>query len=246
MRNILRVVFGVLVLINFSNPVVADEYNKELVVLLHGIGHSEWNMAGVEYALQKEGYSTLNIGYPSVDKKLSELSDFLDGRLDQEGVWEKGYNKVHFTTHSMGGLVVRTYLNDRKKSISDKNLGRVVMLAPPHGGSEVADLLKDFPPYQWVFGPAGQELTTEQQIKTKTDVYYDLGIIAGNKEWPYIIAAHIIPDASDGRVALEKTKLKGMKDHVTLSATHSFISWKPSVHKQIIYFLKHGKFKHAS
>ena len=145
----------------------------------------------------------------------------------------------------MGGLVVRTYLNDRKKNISDKNLGRVVMLAPPNGGSEVADLLKDFPPYEWVFGPAGQELTTEQQIKTKTNIYYDLGIIAGNKEWPYIIAAHIIPNDSDGRVALEKTKLKGMKDHVTLSATHSFISWKPSVHKQIIYFLKHGKFKHA-
>ena len=79
-----------------------------------------------------------------------------------------------------------------------------------------------------------------------TDVYYDLGIIAGNKEWPYIVAAHIIPDDSDGRVALEKTKLKGMKDHVTLSATHSFISWKPSVHKQIVYFLKHGKFKHES
>ncbi len=233
-------------LICFTHPVVADDGNKELVILLHGIGHAEWNMAGIESALQKAGYKTLNIGYPSLEKNLAELSRFLDKELEKKRVWENSYHKIHFATHSMGGLVVRTYLNDRKKNMSDKNLGRVVMLAPPHGGSEIADFLKDFPPYQWVFGPAGKELTTEQQIKTKTDVYYDLGIIAGNKEWPYIIAAHIIPGDSDGRVALEKTKLKGMKDHVTLSATHSFISWKPSVHKQIVYFLKHGKFKHEN
>lgn len=246
MHNIVRVIFSVFVLSCFANPVVADDGNKELVVLLHGIGHAEWNMVAIESALQKAGYQTLNIGYPSLEKNLTELSKFLDKELEKERVWESSYHKVHFATHSMGGLVVRTYLNDYRSDMSDKNLGRVVMLAPPHGGSEVADLLKNFPPYQWVFGPAGQELTTEQQIKTKTDVYYDLGIIAGNKEWPYIIAAHIIPNDSDGRVALEKTKLKGMKDHVTLSATHSFMSWKPSVHKQIVYFLKHGKFKHES
>lgn len=244
MRNILKVVLGICMLSCSASPAVADEGDKELVVLLHGIGHVEWNMVGIELALKKAGYQTLNIGYPSLKKSLSELSEFVDEELEKEGVWESSYHKVHFATHSMGGLVLRTYLNDHKDDVSDKNLGRVVMLAPPHGGSEVADLLHDFLPYQWVFGPAGQELTTEQQEKVETDVYYDLGIIAGNKEWPYIIAAHIIPDDSDGRVALEKTKLEGMKDHVTLSATHSFISWKPSVHKQIIYFLEHGKFKH--
>ena len=125
-------------------------------------------MAGIEFALQKAGYQTLNIGYPSLEKNLTELSKFLDQELEKECVWESSYKKIHFTTHSMGGLVVRTYLNDYKTDISDKGLGRVVMLAPPHGGSEVADFLKDFFLYQWVFGPAGQELTTEQQIKTKT------------------------------------------------------------------------------
>ena len=171
---------------------MAGDGNKELVVLLHGIGHSEWNMAGVEFALQNAGYQTLNIGYPSLKKNLEELSKFLDEELEKERVWEKSYHKVHFATHSMGGLVVRTYLNAHKEEMTDKNLGRIVMLAPPHGGSDVADLLKNFLPYRWVFGPAGQELTTEQQVKMKADVYYDLGIIAGNKEWPYIIAAHVI------------------------------------------------------
>ncbi|MGH1404013.1 MAG: esterase/lipase family protein [Alphaproteobacteria bacterium] len=244
-RGFIKIICGVFFLFTPSTPSLADDGDKELVILLHGIGHSEWNMAGIEFALQKAGYETLNVGYPSLKKSLDELSTFLEKAMKTAGVWEGSYRKVHFATHSMGGLVVRTYLNKHKDGIQVKNLGRVVMLAPPNGGSEVADLLKKFPPYQWVFGPAGQELTTEQQTKMKADVYYDLGIIAGNKEWPYIIAAHIIPDDSDGRVALKKTELQGMKDHVTLSATHSFISWKPSVHKQIIHFLKHGEFKHA-
>ncbi len=246
MHLITRVIFSVLLLISSINSAMADGGDRELVVLLHGIGHAEWNMAGIEYALQKAGYQTLNVGYPSREKSLADLSGFLDAKLKKEGVWDSSYYKIHFATHSMGGLVVRTYLSAYKSEIVRKKLGRVIMLAPPHGGSEVADLLKNFPLYQWVFGPAGQELTTKQQIKMQADVYYDLGIIAGDKKWPYIIAAHIIPDKSDGRVGVEKTKLKGMKDHVTLSATHSFISWKPSVYRQIVYFLKYGKFKRAA
>lgn len=222
---------------------MAEKQPEEIVVLLHGIGHAEWNMAGIEFALRKAGYKTLNIGYPSLTHNLDGLADRLHAELQKEKVWDN--SKVHFATHSMGGLVARTYFSTHKDKIPQDRLGRVVMLAPPHGGSEVADLLQDFPPYQWAFGPAGQELTTAQQIQAETEVYYDLGIIAGNKEWPYIVAAHVIPNESDGRVALEKTKLPGMKDHITISATHSFISWKPSVHKQIIYFLKHGKFQHA-
>lgn len=244
MHKSFHMIFTILMLVCFSVSAVADDSDKELVVLLHGIGHSEWNMAGIEFSLQKAGYETLNVGYPSLDKNISQNARFLGETLDKQGVWTGSYKKVHFATHSMGGLVIRTYLNDHKKDLADKNLGRVVMLAPPLGGSEVADLLKDFPPYQWLYGPAGQELTTQQQEKIKVDIYYDLGIIAGDKEWPYIVAAHVIPDKSDGRVALEKTKIKDMTDHMTVSATHSFISWKPSVHKQIIHFIKSGKFNH--
>ncbi len=188
----------------------------------------------------------MNVGYPSVEKDIESLSDYLAEKLDEQALWAPSSEKtVHFTTHSMGGLVLRTYLNKYKDDIPKNKLGRVVMLAPPHGGSEIADLLKDFPVYQWIYGPAGQELTTETQSHIQTDVYYELGIIAGNKEWPYLIAAHIIPNESDGRVALEKTRLEGMRDHITLSATHTFISWKPDTFKQIIHFLKHGEFYHG-
>lgn len=240
-----KLFFGVFFLLFSVSHVAANDDNKELVVLLHGIGQSGVNMAGIQFSLENAGYKTLNIEYPSLKNNLETLSSYLAQELKKEDVWGGEYHQVHFTSHSMGGLVIRGYLEAHKKDIPEDKLGRVVMLAPPNGGSEVADLMKNLLPYQWLFGPAGQELTTEEQKNIKTDVYYDLGIIAGDKDWPYLIAAHIIHGGSDGRVAVEKTKLEGMKDHVTLSATHSFISWKLSVHKQIIYFIKHGAFKRA-
>lgn len=219
-----------------------QEPKKDTVVIIHGIGQYAWNMAGVEFSLKKQGYKTLNISYPSLKKNIDSLSDVIHDELKRKGVWESASPKIHFTTHSMGGLVLKAYLNKYKKEIPLKKLGQVVMLAPPHGGSDIADLLLNFLPYKWIYGPAGQELTTKAQIQNQAKIYYNLGIIAGNKEWPYIIAAHILPNESDGRVALEKTKIMGMKDHITLSATHSFIAWKPSIHKQIIYFIKNMKF----
>jgi pimeloyl-ACP methyl ester carboxylesterase len=214
---------------------------KAMVVLLHGIGHSRWNMYWAERALRKAGYDVLNISYPSLRRTIDQLADFVQARLEAGQIWQSAEH-VHFVTHSMGGLVTRRYLEKYRDAIPSGKLGRVVMLAPPHGGSEVADFLKDFPPYQWSFGPAGQELVTSVRTAQMAVPYYELGIIAGSKKWPYVVANFIIPGAHDGRVAVERTKLPGMRDHIVLPATHSFISWKPDVHRQIVYFLENGKF----
>ena len=214
---------------------------NETVVILHGIGHSKWNMFVTEQALKHQGYKTLAISYPSLDHDIGTLAGLVHEKLTLSQIWQQS-TKVHFVTHSMGGLVTRRYLEDYKDKIPQEKLGRAVMMAPPHGGSEVADLLENLAPYKWVFGPAGQELTTETQSKNTIKPYYDVGIIAGSKGWPYFVADIVLPDAHDGRVAVEKTKWDGMTDHITMNATHSFISWKPNVHKQIVNFLQEGSF----
>jgi len=218
---------------------------RETVIVLHGIGHSRLNMAGTAFALRQAGYNTLSVSYPSRRDDIAGLSAYVAAQLAAQGAWQSA-NKIHFVTHSMGGLVTRQYLEDYKTTIPQGKLGRVVMMAPPLGGSEVADFLENFPPYQWMFGAAGQELTTGNQRKAHFTPYYDVGIIAGTTGWPYLIANAVIPPHHDGRVSVESTKWIGMKDHITLAATHSLISWKPFVHKHIIHFINQGEFDHEA
>ena len=219
--------------------------SNEIVILLHGIGHSMWNMVFVEKHLKKNGYKTLNITYPSCEHEIDDLTKWLHNKLIAEQVWNN-YDRVHFTAHSMGGLVSGFYLENFKEKIPQDKLGRVVMLGTPHGGSEVADGLCHIPLYKKVFGPAGQQLTTCARQNNRINPYYDLGIIAGTQNWLYPLGQIFIKYPNDGCVSVESTKLPGMKDHMTLSILHGFMGWSSKIHHQITYFLENGEFNHGA
>ncbi|MEX2617856.1 MAG: alpha/beta fold hydrolase [Alphaproteobacteria bacterium] len=214
---------------------------SDRVVLLHGIGHSRHNMYFTARALRREGFTVTAISYPSLRHNIAALAGFLEQRLGDLEIWKQP-GRVHFVTHSMGGLLLRHYLDTRRDRIPAGRLGRVVMLGPPHGGSEFADFLRNFPPYKWIYGPAGQELTTAARALDGTEPYYELGIVAGTSGWPCVIANRLIPAPHDGRVAVARTRLPGMKDHITLPATHTLMAWQPAVHRQIVHFLQEGVF----
>ena len=214
----------------------------ETVILLHGIGHSLWNMVFIEKALQKAGYKTLNLSYPSRKHRIEDLAEWLSDRLEENKTWQKS-SKVHFVAHSMGGLVTGTYLTVHKGDIPAGKMGRVVMLGTPHGGSEVADFLHDNPLYKWVFGPAGQQLTTDVRGENKIQPWYELGIIAGTQSWMYPLGMFCIKEDNDGCVSVSSTKLAGMKDHIVLSVLHGFMGWTPEIHRQTLHFLENGEFE---
>lgn len=209
----------------------------EIVVLLHGIGRTGWSIRPLERRLRDAGYATLNLTYPSRHMPIDASAAFVGRRLDENEVWSR-HSKVHFVTHSMGGLVAAKYL----RNIAHEKLGRVVMIAPPNGGSEVADLLQGFAPYHFLFGPAGRELTTTSRRRAMPLPHYDLGIIAGTLGWPYILGNLALPRPHDGRVSVAGTRHDGMRDHITVRATHTRIVAHPQVAPQVIAFLKHGRF----
>lgn len=222
-----------------------ETLDKDIVVLLHGIGHTMWNMALMERRLRREGYKTLNLSYPSRKLHIEALSLWLGERLELQGVWAQG-KTVHFVTHSMGGLVTQHYLEANKSGIPQGRLGRVVMLGPPNGGSEVADFLHKMRLYKWVFGPAGQELTTGVRAGIRITPWYELGVIAGTRSWMYPLAAVTMKKrANDGCVTVESTKIDGMKEHITLPVLHGFMGWNRAAQRQTANFLKTGRFTHG-
>jgi len=116
----------------------------QTIVLLHGIGHSRANLFLLEKFLRRRGFHTLNITYPSRRLSVKGNAAFLATHHLTPGFWESA-GKVNFVTHSMGGLVLDAYLNAARADVPPEKIGRAVMIAPPLGGSDIADLLSPLP-----------------------------------------------------------------------------------------------------
>ena len=65
---------------------------------------------------------------------------------------------------------------------------------------------------------------------------YSVGVIAGNLSVSQLFSV-LIPWRDDGAVSVAATAMKGMTDHITLSATHSFLMNNPLVLYQVLWFL---------
>ncbi len=211
----------------------------ECVILLHGLARSASSMEDMELALSKRGYEVINVDYPSRDHTVEWLAEKqIPQALSQ--CRDKNTDKIHFVTHSMGGILVRYYL---AKNIINQ-LGRVVMLSPPNQGSEVVDKLRDFPGYKWLNGPAGQQLGTgKDSLPLKLGkVDFDLGIITGSRSINLILSL-LIPGDDDGKVSITRAKIEGMSDFLVVKHTHPLIMSSDDVIKQTIHFLMFGKFE---
>ena len=198
-------------------------------------------MRMLERRLIGQGYATANLGYPSRKRDLAALADEVAPRITAFA--EQCDGPVHFVTHSMGGLVARVLL----ARTHPWRLGRVVMLAPPNGGSELADILLRWVPYRWWFGPAGGQLVTRRNEALAGlfgPVDYDLGVIAGSRSL-YPLASMLMPRPNDGRVSLAGTRLEGMADHLVLPVSHPTIVWNQAAIRQTLMFLQNGRFTHA-
>jgi triacylglycerol lipase len=226
-----------------STPTAAGATDQRAcVVLLHGLGRSYRSMNRIADAATAAGYTVVNIDYPSRSQPIETLAvDAVPRGLD--GCRRAGATPVHFITHSMGGILLRQYLNER--SLPD--LGRVVMMGPPNQGSELADALRNETSYQYYNGPAGQQLGTGPDgIAARLGpVNFSLGVIAGNQQTVVdaVLASHI-PGEHDGKVAVERARVDGMRDFIVLPANHTFIVTDPDAIAQALHFLRHEQFRH--
>lgn len=208
------------------------------VLLLHGLGRSARSMRPLAYRLRAEGFAAFALDYPSTCHPIATLVDAYV-RPAVERLAEAG-RPVHFVTHSLGGILVRHYLEHEEIA----NLGRVVMLAPPNQGSEVVDSYRNVPGFEALNGPAGMQLgTDEHSIPSQLGpVDFELGVIAGSDTFNPILSQSL-PNPDDGKVSVERTKVEGMGDFVVVPDSHPFIMRSPMVINQVILFIETGAFE---
>ena len=198
-------------------------------------------MSRLEQYLKSLGYSTINLAYPSTTKTIEAIAETHLAHAVRDCEAQRA-GKIHFVGHSLGGLIVRQYLQQHLVPAGS----RLVMLSPPNQGSALVDLLMQVPLYEWIFGPAGQEIGRglESVVKRLKPVEIDIGVIAGNLSINLLFSA-FMEGPGDGMVSVKSTMLPEMRDFIVVPNTHTFIMRDPLVMRQVAHFLKHGRFDHS-
>lgn len=222
-------------------PAAADE--RETVVLLHGVALSGWVMRPIANELQRAGYRTVNISYPSRTMPFEDIaSTFLPEQLRRHGVDQA--SRLHFVTHSMGSLVVRLHLAQERPH----NLGRVVMLGPPNHGSAAADRVHRYAVFRWIFGRNLSALGLGDAAITRNmkPANFEVGIIAGSARINPLFDADHGGETHDGVVTVTSARLEGMSDFIVLPHSHTIMLWRRAVIAQVLHFLRTGAFAHPA
>jgi len=215
----------------------------DTVVLLHGLGRSPWAMNGLAGYLRRQEFTVLNQGNASRQGSIAGLCQQILNDLKPHF---SGLGKIHFVTHSLGGILLRYGLQSWDLPVA--RLGRAVMLAPPTQGSEVVDVLRWIPFLPKLMGPSFLQLGTDQnsvpiqlmQLE-KAELALEVGVIAGRKSYePWF--APLFGGENDGKVSVARSRLPGMRDFRVLDVGHTFIMNDKKVRQHILHFLQHGHF----
>ena len=210
-----------------------------IVVLIHGYNKDQSDMVTLRTNLTDLGYNCVAINLPTRFGTMDDCNEVLHSELSKLLPTMTEELKVHFVGHSMGGLIIRSYL---AKNFFP-NIGRCVLIAPPNKGSKLADLAHNiFPPVTKVFKPLNDLKTNSTQIsKPISNPCSEIGVIAGNKS--NLLLGIFLPNENDGRVEVDSTKLEGMKDFIVTRYGHMEIHHKYDIAILIDNFLRNGSFQ---
>ena len=213
---------------------------KHKVFVIHGYGSPRFMMKKIHQSILHENFPAENYSYRSMKEDLDTLGKQLYSKIK-----ESHCDAVSFVTHSMGALVVRSMYQYAMKDEHFPLIYRIVMIAPPNSGAELANFYSSFKIFRKLGGTNLEHMrTTPDSLASKLPipVNSEIGIIAGisgRKRWYNIF----IKEDNDGVLTPERTRLGVEKDFIVIKSEHNWLTQKEYVCKLTVEFLKFGCFK---
>ncbi|MEE2907406.1 MAG: alpha/beta hydrolase [Planctomycetota bacterium] len=202
------------------------------VVLLHGLGRTHRSMSRLRRRLEREGWETWSMTYPSRRGSITESAEEVARRIQAD----LPNRPLVGVTHSMGGIIIR-HLADRF------DWRGCVLVAPPNGGSRAADWARRHRLLRWFFGQALEELAEAEAWPNPPSPNL---VISGTRGWSwcsppswFFSRAGIFEDhdAHDGTVAVEETRHDRIDDYTEVHAGHSTIMSNQEVISRAVTWL---------
>jgi len=207
---------------------------RPLVVLLHGLARRSGSLSRLRRRLEEAGFDTWARTYPSrkltITDAAAQVADWIHA--------DAGDRELYAVTHSMGGILLRHLADPRLR------WRRIVMLAPPNQGSQVAQSFRQRPLFRWFYGPAGHELGERPPSWPPPPAPF--AVIAGTRHESWTNPTSWVTrmgEPNDGTVAVSETQIDGMAAFTTVDATHTWIMNDPRVHRHVLEFLQTGRFE---
>jgi len=207
---------------------------RPLAVLVHGLDSGSDYFGDLAALLEQEGIQVATFDYPN-DQEIARSAELFACEFAALRA-ARGDRQIDVITHSMGGLVARSYVEGPAYA---GGVDRLILVAPPNHGSsysrwnccsEIAEhfmLWRNHPSWHWSWpfidgvGEAGDDMQQDSDflemlnaLPRRQGVRYT--VIAGNRScgWRYAatsvrLAARLIPDWNTAADAAAREQLFG-------------------------------------
>ncbi|MEM9368365.1 MAG: alpha/beta fold hydrolase [Planctomycetota bacterium] len=200
---------------------------SQMVVTVHGMLASRRSMGAISRAMQRQGFTTLDWHYPSLRGSIEAHAERLAEQIESLAS-VSGLSRLHFVTHSMGGIIARAAIHmTRLEARFPMLCGSLVMLAPPNAGSRLAHL---------PLGPFSSLFPQMRELSEDGDSFVN------RLPQPRQMAVGVIAAARDFVVRSEATHLTCQRDHATIETTHQALVRDQRAIKLVTRFLQNRRF----
>lgn len=153
---------------------------KDLIVLVHGFCKGAEDMQFWKEYLSSERAEIITPDLPTTHSSFEECVEKLI--RDIEVAQPEKYENLYFAGHSMGGLMLREYLQRKKPA----NARRLVCVGTPHYGSKLADIALWIPFAGMIYKPLHALKCSARKTLTTPEINgLEIGVIAStnNGHW---------------------------------------------------------------